>query len=667
MVMEWIPGPTLLQGIDRASHAGNVEVIRALSAAYVQLWNDLRKVEFTHGDFTAQNLMVRANGQLACVDLDGAAWDDAPFGPDGEGTAAYRHPTLHRDATLRDAFAALVIVTSLAILADAPDLRDAYGDAPTAIDGAILFSAWDIADPSTSRAFADAAARVTPSTRALLDGLHAACLGNAVDVYEACTLLPRMRMPPALAALASVAATVTEPPPVATGWNVGPVVERMRAHYSDTWNTDPAAVGDEKRNRQPVPTVAPSRADEQGWGAVAVAAPEPVTSDDLAELTTAIERNDESEVVRIWSQIGHDPLASLLAGDVERVVAAGYDRRVVAESRRKRDGAVVAVAAEAGERRIPLGPQARAIVRQASERNTVRKELASALEGGDRRSLAELAVSGRLVVLGDADRDSLQKVLQAIEWPALQRAIQTDDDVLIAAAFDDDLFEGANLLDDGVRERIDLARQRIKWLAAARAALAKRDTFRLRELLIEPPDGAPERLSSPERRRIRRAIERRHALAELDTAIKGDDDGAIIVSLNRVERVGARISDPATWARVQQVVERESIIDELLQAADAQPLDHVRIAQLIPALKALGLERDPRLGDDELVDRLEAHVIRMAHVRRIRAAITRDNDVAIMVAAVPDPRNALDMLTEPERDRVAAAIKARRNAERAQA
>ncbi|MDQ3654991.1 MAG: hypothetical protein M3457_07925, partial [Chloroflexota bacterium] len=450
-----------------------------------------------------------------------------------------------------------------------------------------------------------------------------------------------------------------------SGWDVGPVVERMRAHYSDTWNVGVNDADESHGISGVAPAGIAAPPEPSAWDAYVASTPEPVTGEDIAELTTALRRNDEAEVVRIWSQISHDPLASLLAGDVEQVIAAGYDRRVLSESRRKRDTAVIAVADEAHERQIPLGPQARAIVRQANERTAVRAELTAALAQSDRQRLAELAVSGQLVVLGDADRQSLQQVLQAIEWPALQRAIQTDDDVLIAAAFDDELFEGANLLDNDVRDRVALARRRVQWLGAARAALAKRDSSQLRELLIDPPEGAPERLSAPERRRIRRAIERRHALAELDSAIRGDDDAAIIVSLNRVERVGARISDRVTWARVQQVVERVSIIDELLSAAEAQPLDHVRIAQLIPALKALGLEHDPRLGDDQLVERLEAHVIRMAHVRRIRAAIARDNDLAIVVAAVPDPRNALDMLSEPERNRVAAAIKARRNAVRA--
>jgi hypothetical protein len=57
----------------------------------------------------------------------------------------------------------------------------------------------------------------------------------------------------------------------------------------------------------------------------------------------------------------------------------------------------------------------------------------------------------------------------------------------------------------------------------------------------------------------------------------------------------------------------------------------------------------------------------MAHVRRIRAAISRDNDVAIVTAAVPDPYDALDMLEEPERNRVAAAIRAKRSFARSRA
>jgi hypothetical protein len=299
------------------------------------------------------------------------------------------------------------------------------------------------------------------------------------------------------------------------------------------------------------------------------------------------------------------------------------------------------------------------IVRQAQERIDVRAQLDSALASGDRAQLAELAVSGQLVVLGDADRQSLQQVLQAIEWPAVQRAIQTDDDVLIDAAFDEELFEGSTLLHSEALERVVLARRRVQWLADIRGALAQRSAIRLRELMVDPPGGGPERLSGPERRRVRRSVEQFQALGQLDDAITSADDQAIVSALNRVERVGARISDRATWSQIQRVVERVAIIDDLIEASEAQPLDYSRIAQLLPAIRALGLERDPRLGDENLVERLQEHVVRMAHVRRIQAAIARDNDIAIVAAAVPDPRNAQEWLTPAERQRVAVAIESR--------
>jgi hypothetical protein len=658
IAMEWIQGPTLLQGIDRAARTGNVAVVRALSAAFVQMWNELQGSGFTHGDYTAQNLLVRSNGQVACVDLDTASWNDAPLGPSGEGTPAYRHPTLFRDAAMRDAFAALVIVTSLAALADDPGLRTRHGDAASAIDGALLFSPWDLADPSTSSAFADALAGATPAVRDLVEALAEACVGNAQYISDALALIPRLK---------SKSITGESLPPNPAGWDVGPVVARMRAHYSDTWDDPPGPreLTNTNTARSIVPPNEPAPPEWETWKTNDIHQDEVVTADDVAELEAALARNDEAEVTRLWSQIGHDPLAALLAGEVESHVAAGYDRRVIAESRRKKDAAVIAIDAEARSRRIPLGPQARAVVRQAQERSQVQQELDEALATGDRQRLADLAVSGRLVVLGDADRRSLQRVLQAIEWPALQRAIQSDDDVLIVAAFDDELFEELDITDNEMRDRVALARRRLEWLAQARKALAKRNSTRLRELLIDPPEGAPERLSSPERRRIRLAIERQQALLGLKEVIASSDDQAIISALNRVERVGARISDRATWAQIQRVVERVAIIDELLVASEAQPLDHARLAQLIPAVKALGLERDPRLGDIHLVERLEQHVVKMAHVRRIQAAIARDNDVAIVAVAVPDPRNALEMLSEPERNRVAAAIRARRSAARA--
>ncbi|HYI25343.1 MAG TPA: hypothetical protein VD767_08045, partial [Thermomicrobiales bacterium] len=79
----------------------------------------------------------------------------------------------------------------------------------------------------------------------------------------------------------------------------------------------------------------------------------------------------------------------------------------------------------------------------------------------------------------------------------------------------------------------------------------------------------------------------------------------------------------------------------------------------------LGLEQDPRLSRSDFIADLEEQLVRMAHVRRIQAAIARDNDIAIVTAAVPDPHNALELLAADERDRVAKAIRARRETARA--
>ncbi len=651
IAMEWIQGPTLLQGIDRAARSGNVDVIRALSAAIVQMWNEVQPFGFIHGDYTAQNLLVRANGQIACVDLDTVSWIDAPLGATGEGSPAYRHPYAFKDASLRDAFAVLTIVASLAAIADTPNLRRRHGDAPSVNDGALLFAPWDLADPATSEAFARARAGASTETGGLLDALASACFGDAADIVDACTSIPRFQLPPTLAD------SVTRS---ATSWNVAPIVARMRAHYSDTWNAGSSPAVDATPDLALRPVADLQSGSWDSWKPDSGVAREQVTAEDISQLKAALGRRDEAEVIRIWMQVERDLLASLLRGDVESVIAANYDRRVVTESRRKRDAAVLAAADEADGRHIPLGRQARSIVRQARERVVVQSQLDTALATDNRQQLADLAVSGKLVVLGDTDRRSLQRVLQAIEWPALQRAVQTDDDILIVAAFDEELFEGTGLLADDVRIRVDLARRRVFWLSQTREALSRRDIGDLRQLLVEPPEGGPERLSSPERRRIRQAIEQQQAVAELTRVVESDDDQAIVSALNKVERVGARISDRATWAHIQRVVERVAIIDELLEASESRPLDHARIAQLLPAIRALGLEHDPRLGHDNLVERLGQHVIKMAHVRRIQAAIARDNDVAIVSASVPDPRNALEMLSESERDRVAAAIRASR-------
>ncbi len=663
VVMEWIEGPTLIQAVDRAARAGNTSVLQALATAVVDVVNTLGAASFVHGDLTASNLIVRTDGRIACVDLDTASWPDSPLGPSGRGTAGYRHPTEFTDAASRDLFALLTLYTSLRILADDPDLRRSHGDPVSASDAVLLFSPWDLLDPGASSCFRDVDERVDAATLPFVDALRSACVSPIAHLERHLETIPRFRRPPTLSSRLLAGSG---------GWNLDTAVDRVKARFAS-----PGAVVPTERSEVPPeldrtlarPSPVTAGADET-WTTWAkapsrpAAAAEEVTDDDRGRLLTALDRDNEPEIARLWTRLRNDPVSTIQAGRVEAALAAGYQRRLKDEASRGRDGAVVLLADEAALRQLPLGGECRALARAARERLAVRTALDLALIGNDRDQLAELAVSGKLMVLGDTDRSSLHRVLRAIEWPALKRAIDTDDDRLILEALDPEVFNDLSDLDDDVRDRIRLAERRIDWLAQVRAALRKRQVDDLSKHFTRPPHGGPERLSAPERRRIRQAIERRTALEELGTVIRGDDDAAIIAALNRVERVGARISDRFAWGVIQRVVERVSVIDDLIEAAEASPIDYGRLAQLLPVVRALGLANDPRLEGDLEIERLDAHVVRIAHVRRIRAALSRDNDVAIMVAAVPDPHDALDELTEEERDRVAQAILSRRRVDR---
>src|SRR5690606_36267121 len=159
-------------------------------------------------------------------------------------------------------------------------------------------------------------------------------------------------------------------------------------------------------------------------------------------------------------------------------------------------------------------------------------------------ALAEMAQSGDLVVLGDTDRESLMRVLQALEWPGLLRAIEADDDAISLEWYDEEIF-GGDALPPEMRARVDLARERTRWVAETRAILKKRDSRALEAQLAEEPEGGLERLSRSERGRVLRLIEQRAALNHLHAALHDADTARILTSLSTIERVGARIENPA--------------------------------------------------------------------------------------------------------------------------
>jgi serine/threonine protein kinase len=641
--MEWIDGPTLLDAVDRACSVRNTGILTAIYRALLDAVNDARVAGFVHGDLAADNLMIRPTGQMAFIDLDGATWRDAPCGVAGRGTPGYRHPGGNgRQPSSRDEFATLVLLASLLILSEQPELRRQYGDPPHVQGGALLFSAWDISDPSTSRLFGLLRGSVRPATRTVLDALASAC---AADPDEAATFT------------AGVAGLkpfpkADEPRNWSAGWTQSPFSD-------DVENVLPSLRA--RMGAQPAP--APQPMDALGQETVQTPAAAPRFDGNLEvwrdRLQRAIDRNDDLTVSRLWPSLKHDPAVQTMAYAVAEIIAGGYDKRIAQEAKRGRDDLVARLAEDARHHGLAISTESRKSARAARERLATRHALEQALAHNEQQALADLAISGRLAELGDADRESVRRVLRALEWPNLSRALDSDDDRLILGAYDEELFSQSDALEQTVRERIELARQRSSWLEEVRASLRRRDAHLLARSFAKPPPGAESRLSTAERKRAFRLIERERAIAELNTAIQERDEAKIIAALGFVERVGARIGDRADWSIVKRVVDRVSLIHDLKEAVEARPVDYGRIARLLPAIRALGLEGDPRLTGPIEPRHLARELVRNAHLRRIRIALKRDDDVAIAVAALPDPYDAYHLLRTDEQLRVDLALQNR--------
>lgn len=636
VLMEWIDGPTVLQAADRAARAGNAAVLRALAEALKELAGTLRQAGMVHGDLAADNLLMRPTGDLVCVDLDGLSWTGSTPAVSPELSVAYRHPRRSASDTQADAFALLVQYVSLLVLADDPDLRRSYGDPVSTHGGAILFSSWDLSDPARSRTFADVRDRVDTTTKALVDQLRRACQSEASRAPDMLTAL--LSLPDA------TQDSIGDDTPKTSTWELSHVINRLKTHYPEQQETRrvPAASSPQFRAEPEVPSTQ-----------------EPVL-EDRERLRDAIARGNDAEVIRWAAHLVGDPVAQLYKLDVERVLADGYRKRIAESAGQGRDDAVALLAQEAESRHLPLDMASRRMIRLARERIEVRGKLEAALAQDDRATLADLAVSGELVVLGDADRGSLQRVLQAIEWPSLQRALETDEDTLILEAFDEELFaEGAALPAD-VQSRLLLARERSSWITNVRIALKRRNARELARLFASEPEGGSEHLGASERTRAVRMLEQQAALDALQHAMQSGNDIAIVEALHEIERSGARIEDRFAWSAVQGVMRRATVIESILAAASADPVDDRQLAHLLPVAKTMGLMHDPVLQGELTWDRLQAMVVRGAALRRIRRAIAADDDRAIRKAAFPDITGALEYLTDDERARVDSTLKRRK-------
>ncbi len=639
VLMEWVEGPTLFQAIDRAATYSNTVVLDAIAGALRDLSIGLRDSRVTHGDITPDNLMLRPTGDLVCVDLDTLEWPGARKRVHDVEEHAYRHPRRSGTPAHQDAFALLVMFVSTMVLHDAPDLRKTLGHRTDVPNGALLFDVHDLRGPQDSEAFAVARDRVSERGRALLHLLQQGCQAEAFraqqlldDAFDVANLPPHAPIPSQQPSIPTPPVNEVEPGDL----DVAAAVQKLRAlygqaqaeptrhsrNYAETW-PEPASAVDE--SHPPFPPL---------WNTE----PEPPVTDVVVRPLERLTR---------WP--GRDTTKVL---DEEARAAREIEREIAALARNQDDAGILALGREAEDRNLVLEESTRRIIRLARDRTRVRARLEKALANIDRRELADLAVSGELALLGDTTRESLVKVLQALEWPSLLRALETDDDTLIMLWFDGEVFDDERSLPHAMRSRIDLARERLAWLEEVRVHLRNRDAESLEPLVTNEPEGGRQRLSESERQRVRELIDRRRALGELERSIRSGNTPRIVAALATVEQTGAVIEDPALWSAVRRIVERTDLVKAAIDAANQTPPDDRTLAALVPRLKEQGVAHDPALRGEYSIDRLEQIVVRGAAVRRIRRGIDHDDDRAIRLAAFPDTTGALAMLTPAERERV---------------
>ncbi|MFL5762025.1 MAG: hypothetical protein ACJ789_20190 [Thermomicrobiales bacterium] len=687
VAMEWVMGPTLLAATDRACRAGDHTYLTALAGAWLTALEAISTAGFVHGNLTSDNAVVRPGAGIALVDYDTATWSGSPPARRDEAAAAYCHPSGDaRSDDRRDRFAALVVYTSLRILADWPALRNDYGDPPTEPNGGLLFKARDLAEPDASPLFGALRVNDDVETRALIGVLREATRTPADEVpplFEVVEMVASLtrdkrskRLRPTsdprerqrrLTRLNSLLlagddeaarqfwrASGLEHDPEAireVGARIAEIERRRRLRETrDAAVTgDSAAVLDlwEKGQLDDFRPAAPLKS---------VVESAKRRSESIERLQAAISRRDAATVIDLWPEVRSDPAVSRHAMEVHALMVESLGGEFAKAIECEDDDALLTATKRSETAGIAVDIVHRQAARAAGERIKIRQELHRAIAEDDREALAALAISGRLERIGEVMQQHMHVVVRALAWPRLLRALESDDDTAIYTAYDGELFALPDSLSQQQRARIDLARRRLSWLQAVRSALRNRDTPVLRAALADTPPGAETRLSEVERVRIERLTSRDLALQQLASAIRDGGDASILSALDDLESVGAPLPEIIDWSTVRGVVDRVSLASAIRRALASEPPDYQRLMRLLPAARVAAGGATPDLGAGLDFERLEEDVRRHAQRNRIREALALDEDKAIVAAALPDVYGTLSTLSASEQSRVQRAI-----------
>jgi hypothetical protein len=686
--MEWVMGPTLLAAADRACRAGDKTYLSALAGAWLTAIEVISTAGLVHGNLTSDNAVVRPGAGIALVDYDTATWPNSPSAGYAEIAPGYLHPSGEaRSDDRRDRFSALLIYTSIRVLAEWPSLRNDYGDPPTEPNGNLLFRQKDLAEPDASPLFGTLRITDDAETRALIGVLREATHMAADDV-------------PPLNEVVAMVADLTRGQRRARSRPTSDPRERQRRltrlnslllagddeaarHYwrSSGLEQDPEAVRElgpriaeiERRRKlreaRQATVIGDTAAVLDLWDKGQLGDYRPAESlrpvvesakrrsDTVERLRAAIEGGDANTVVELWPAVRADTAASAFAIQAHEIISETLGSEVAAAIDRQDDSAILASVRRSDEAGIAVSTSARRAARAAKERLDILNELERAISEDDREALASLAISGRLELSGQVKPAHMQLVVRALAWPHLARALESDDDAAIVASYDRDVFALPDSLSTEQRARIELAERRLAWLDTVRRALRKRDLPVLRAALADVPRGAEARLSAVERSRIERTASRDQVSRHLNDVIRAGSDNDILDALNELEAAGATLPEAVDWMKVRGVVDRVSLATSIRRAVASDPPDFARLARLLPLARVAAGDAEPDLGPNLDFNKLEADVRRFAQRARLREALLLDDDKAIAAAAFPDIYDTLSSLSPSERSRVDRAAK----------
>jgi hypothetical protein len=645
--MERVPGRTLARMVDRLCRERQTDPLTLLADGWLATAVALDMAGFSHGDLAPDNIIVRPDGTMALVDLDSALWPGSPVAAARtEGTPGYAHPRgVPRDPARRDHFPALIIWASLRMLARHPELRDRWGESPDRHGAALLWSPDDLRRPGGSPLFA------------ALSALNDATLAPLFEVVRRAIRFPPDETPPLAEIAERLAILGAAPAASSPGWTSSsdwapdsvaptpftPEPTLATDELTNAWDQrDPVPRPREREGRHPDASHTTTIAERDRRRAAA------------RQVAAAVAARDTAAAVRLWEESRAVPEVATYAASVHLLVAHDASAAIDRALRRHDDDGLIAAVAQAELLGVAPSPEARTALRAARKRTTARAALRDALERGDLRTLAGLACSGQLDCLGRLEPAQARAIERARAWPGLERALASDDDIAIASASDPSLWREEGTLPPAAKDRLDLARRRLRWLDDVRGALRRRDDTTLRGLISAAPPGADTRLTDVERRRISRVSTREAAVARLERALREGPDREVVAAMAEFESAGAPFSDVLDWTAVRGVVDRISLAEALRAAATADPPDAAQLARLLPAARA-ALGDQGALGEPDWAA-LEQSVLRAAHLARLREALASGNEARIASAAIPDPFDARSLLSPEEGERVQAAV-----------